>query len=137
MAQWLVKSEPDVYSWKDLCREGRTFWSGVRNFQARNNLNAMKVGEKVLFYHSQSTKDVVGIAEVVREAYPDPTSPEDTRWVVVDLAPVRALTKPVTLSQFKADPLLSQAALVKQSRLSVLPMTDAQYQRVLEIGEAP
>jgi predicted RNA-binding protein with PUA-like domain len=135
MNYWLVKSEPDVYSWSTLQKEGRTFWSGVRNYQARNNLAAMKSGDKVLFYHSQSTKDVVGVAEVVGESYPDPTSPDDPRWLVVDLSPSFSLLSPVTLSQFKADDLLKESALVKQSRLSVMPLTEAQYLRVLELGK--
>lgn len=136
MAYWLVKSEPDVYSWSDLQKDGSTVWTGVRNFQARNNLAAMKLEDQVFFYHSQSTKDIVGVARVVRESYPDPTSPDDTRWVVVDLAPVTALPKPVTLTQFKADPLLKGAALVTQSRLSVQPITEEQYRRVMELAES-
>lgn len=135
MAYWLVKSEPDVYSWADLQKDGRTVWTGVRNFQARNNLAAMKREDQVFFYHSQSTKDIVGVAKVVRESYPDPTSPEDARWVVVDLEPLSPLKKPVTLAQFKADPLLQAAALVTHSRLSVQPITEEQYLRVIELSQ--
>lgn len=135
MACWLVKSEPEVYSWDTFVMEGRTFWSGVRNAQARNNLQAMKLGEPVLFYHSQEGKAIVGIAEVAREAYPDPTSPEDPRWVVVDLVPVRKLNCPVSLAMFRADPILQDAALVRQSRLSVMPLSPEQYARVLELAK--
>lgn len=131
---WLVKSEPSVYSFAQLQAEGRTYWSGVRNAQARNFMQEMKLGDPVLYYHSQEGKEVVGIATIVGEHYPDPTSPDDPRWVVVDLAPVRALAKPVSLAQFRAEPLLASTYLVRQGRLSVMPVTPEQYARVVELG---
>ncbi len=134
MPTWLVKSEPDVYAFDQLVAEQRTFWSGVRNAQARNNLAAMKTGERVLYYHSNEGREIVGIATVLAEHYPDPTSPDDPRWVVVDLGPVARLARPVTLGQCKDDPILRETALVRQGRLSVMPVTDAQYARVLELG---
>jgi len=118
---WLAKSEPKKYSWDDFVSEGRDYWDGVRNYQARNNLSAMKIGDRVLFYHSVTGKEVVGIAEVVREAYQDPTT-DDERWVAVDMVPVEKLTRPVTLADIKAEPALAEVALVKQSRLSVVPL---------------
>jgi predicted RNA-binding protein with PUA-like domain len=138
MAYWLVKSEPDVYSWDDLVRDGSTVWSGVRNYQARNNLAAMKEGERVLFYHSQSTKDVVGVATVLRTAYPDPTIPEDPRWQAVDIRPVFKLKNSVTLEQFKTNEVLKESILAKHSRLSVMPISDAVYAQVMKLsGSTP
>ncbi|MEN9785365.1 MAG: hypothetical protein RLZZ299_629 [Pseudomonadota bacterium] len=134
MATWLVKSEPEVYAFAQLEAEGRTFWNGVRNAQARNNLAAMRTGDRVLYYHSNEGREIVGVAEVVAEAYPDPTSPEDPRWLVVDLAPVGPLCTPVTLAACKADPVLRETALVRQGRLSVMPVSPAQYTRALELG---
>ncbi len=131
---WLVKQEPEAYSWDDFTRDGSTFWDGVRNFQARNNLRAMKEGDAVLFYHSVKEKRVVGLAQVTREAYPDPTA-ETGDWSVVDLEPVKALNAPVSLAQIKEDTALEQMAFVKQSRLSVSPVTVEEFQRILEIGE--
>ena len=119
MQHWLVKSEPFKYSWEKFNKDGRTFWDGVRNYQARNNLREMKEGDLVLFYHSNEGKEIVGIAKVVKEAYQDPTT-DDTNWVVVDLAPVEALKTPVTLEQIKADPKLQDIGLVRQGRLSVM-----------------
>lgn len=136
MQRWLVKSEPEVYGWTQFVAEGRTYWSGVRNAQARNALAAMKVGDRVLYYHSNEGKEVVGVAEVVREAYPDPTAPEDPRWVVVDLVPVAPLPRPVPLAAFKADPVLAETALVRQSRLSVMPISEAAWARVMALGGA-
>lgn len=133
MAHWLVKSEPETYGWSTFVADGRTVWSGVRNAQARINLNTMRVGDTVLFYHSQVGKEVVGIAEVVREAYPDPTS-DDPRWLAVDLVPVRALARPVPLTDIKADPTLADMTLVRHTRLSVMPVSEAHYLRVLERG---
>jgi predicted RNA-binding protein with PUA-like domain len=133
MPTWIAKSEPGTYSWTRLTTEKHAVWDGVRNYEARNNLAAMKRGDRVLFYHSGVGREVVGIAEVVREAYPDATS-DDPRWVAVDLAPVRALARPVTLAQFKADALLKETKLVKQGRISVSPVTQAQFDRVLELG---
>jgi len=133
MNYWLVKSEPGAYSWDDFTALGRDHWDGVRNYQARNNMMAMKAQDRVLFYHSVKDKEVVGIAEVVREHYPDPTT-DDTRWVVVDLAPVEKLPKPVTLQQIKADERLANIALVKQSRLSVMPIKEEEYDIILSLA---
>ena len=133
---WLVKSEPFKYSWEKFNQDGRTFWDGVRNFQARNNLRAMKEGDLVLFYHSNEGKEVVGVAKVVKEAYQDPTT-EDPNWVVVDLAPVEALKKPVTLEQIKADDRLTDIGLVRQGRLSVMALKSAEFDRILEMSQQP
>jgi predicted RNA-binding protein with PUA-like domain len=130
---WLVKQEPTKYSFDQLVKDGRTMWDGVRNFQARNNLQAMRVGDRVLFYHSVVGTAVVGICEVAREAYPDPTTKEDG-WVVVDLVPVKALKKPVTLAEVKADPALKDIPLVRQSRLSVMPLEKAAFDRIVALG---
>jgi predicted RNA-binding protein with PUA-like domain len=139
MATWLVKSEPEVYAFDQLVAEGRTFWNGVRNAQARNNLASMRLGDRVLYYHSNEGREIVGIATVVAEAYPDPTSPEDPRWVVVDLAPAARLARPVGLAECKGDALLQETALVRQGRLSVMPVSAAQFERVLALagGERP
>jgi predicted RNA-binding protein with PUA-like domain len=134
MNYWLVKQEPEDYSWDAFARDKRAAWTGVRNFQARNNLRAMKKGDSVFYYHSGEQKQVVGIARVVKEAYPDPTA-EDGAWVAVDLAPVKPLEKPVTLQTVKADKLLRDMALAKNSRLSVSPVTGPQADRLLEFAE--
>lgn len=115
--------------------QGRAVWDGVRNYQARNNLNAMKQGDQVLFYHSVTKPGVVGLATVVREAYPDPTSPDDLRWVVVELEPVMPLARPVTLAQIKAEPLLANMGLIKQSRLSVMPVRPDEFELILSLGQ--
>ena len=133
MNYWLTKSEPATYSWADLLREGRTAWTGVRNFQARNSLRAMANGDRVLFYHSGDGKEIVGLARVVKAAYADPTAKEGD-WVCVELAPVKALTKHLTLAAVKADQQLKEMVLVKNSRLSVQPVTVAQFNRVLELA---
>jgi len=130
-----VKSEPETYSWANLARDGRTAWTGVRNFQARNHLRAMARGDRVLFYHSGAGKNVVGIAKVVKAAYPDPTAREGD-WSCLDLAAAAALTPPVTLAAIKADQLLSEMVLVKNSRLSVQPVTEKQFNRVLQLADA-
>ena len=135
MNYWLVKQEPEDYSWSTLVKDGRTVWTGVRNFQARNHLRAMKAGDLVFYYHSGDDKSVVGLARVAKAAYPDPTAGEGD-WAAVDLTPVKALTKPVALSQIKTDPILKAMALVKQSRLSVMPITGAQFNRLLALAEA-
>ena len=135
MNYFLVKSEPFKYSWEQFNKDGQTFWDGVRNYQARNNLKAMKKGDMVLFYHSNEGKEVVGIAKVVNEFYQDPTT-DDTKWVVVDLAPVETLKQPVTLETIKADPLLQDIALVKQGRLSVMPLKVEEFDRILELANA-
>ena len=131
---WLVKSEPDAYAWSDLVRDGSTYWDGVRNAQARNNLLAMRAGDLVLYYHSNVGKDVVGVARVTRTAYPDPTS-DDERWVVVDLVPVQPLAEPVSLAQIKADAALASIPLVVQSRLSVMPIDKPAFERILKLGK--
>jgi len=133
MNHWLVKSEPFKYSWEKFNKDGRTFWDGVRNYQARNNLREMKEGDLVLFYHSNEGKNVVGIAKVVKEAYQDPTT-EDTNWVVVDLVPVQALDKPVTLEQIKAEESLKDVSLIRQGRLSVMPLKATEFDKILEMG---
>jgi predicted RNA-binding protein with PUA-like domain len=130
---WLVKQEPEAFSWSDFLQEGRTAWSGIRNFQARNHLRAMKNGDRVFFYHSGSAKEVVGVAKVVREAYPDPTAKEGD-WSSVDLAPVKPLKQPVALATIKTDHALRDLPLLRQSRLSVLPLTAGQFRRILELG---
>jgi len=135
-AHWLVKSEPFKYSWDDLVKDGSTYLDGVRNYQARNNLREMKVGDYALYYHSNVGKEVVGIANVIRSAYPDPTT-DDDRWVVVDVAPVKPLKVPVTLAQIKADPQLVQIPLVTHSRLSVMPLEKSDFERILELGKIP
>jgi predicted RNA-binding protein with PUA-like domain len=133
MAAWLIKSEPGKYSWEMLVKDRRTFWDGVRNYQARNNLQAMKKGDHCLFYHSNVGKEIVGVAKVLKGAYQDPTTPDD-RWVVVDVAPVQALKTPVTLSDLKVHPATGEMALIRQSRLSVSPVTAAEYKAVLALG---
>ncbi|TYR38208.1 EVE domain-containing protein [Sphingobacterium phlebotomi] len=135
MNYFLVKSEPFKYSWEQFNKDGETFWDGVRNYQARNNLKAMKKGDLVLFYHSNEGKEVVGIAKVIKEFYQDPTT-DDERWVVVDLAPVETFKTPVTLEMVKADPLLQDIALVRQGRLSVMPLKAAEFDRIVELGNA-
>lgn len=135
MNYWLVKSEPFKYSWDQFLKDKRTFWDGVRNYQARNNLQAMKKGDLVLYYHSNEGKEVVGIAKVVKEFYQDPTT-TDPRWVVVDLSPVKALKKPVGLEQIKADPQLQDIALVRQGRLSVMPLKKEEFDRILLLADS-
>ncbi len=130
---WLVKSEPNAYSWSDLVKEKRTSWTGVRNFTARNNLRSMRAGDEVLFYHSVSDKAVVGIAKVVRDAYPDPTAKEGD-WTTVDLAPIKPLRHPVTLDQIKARRPLKNISLVRQSRLSVHALTGAEFREILRFA---
>jgi len=130
---WLVKSEPDAYSWNDLVKEKKTSWTGVRNFKARNNLRSMRVGDEVLFYHSVTDKAVVGIAKVVRVAYPDRTAKEGD-WSTVDLAPVKQLRHPVSLEQIKAAPRLKNISLVRQSRLSVHALTSAEFREIVKLS---
>ena len=134
MNYWLVKSEPQKYSWEQFVKDKKTFWDGVRNYAARNNLKAMKKGDQVLYYHSNEGLDIVGIAEVIKEAYQDPTT-DDINWVVVDIKPLKALKKPVSLAQIKADASLSDMALVKLSRRSVQPVTVEEWMRVMKLGE--
>lgn len=134
MQYWLIKSEPDVYSFDDLVRDGGTFWNGVRNNTASLNLKKMAVGDLCLYYHSNEGKACVGIARVTRTAYPDPTD-ESGRWVVVDVAPVEALPRPVTLADAKAEPRLKAMVLVNNSRMSVQPVTPAEWAVVLELSK--
>src|SRR4051812_206905 len=131
---WLIKSEPNNYAYQQLAQDKRTRWDGVRNFEARNNLRAMKEGDLALFYHSTIGKEVVGVARVVREAYPDPTAPGED-WSVVDIAPAFALKKPVNLETMKADPSLKGLQLITRGRLSVVPVTEPHFQRILALGE--
>jgi predicted RNA-binding protein with PUA-like domain len=131
---WLAKSEPEAYAWAQLEQDRRTAWTGVRNFQARNNLRAMRPGDLVLFYHSVTDKQIVGIARVVREAYPDATATEGD-WSCVDLEPAAALKQPVTLEAIKTDPALKEMALLRQSRLSVTPLTKPEFARILSLGK--
>jgi predicted RNA-binding protein with PUA-like domain len=133
MNYWLVKSEPEAYSWSQLLKDGKTAWTGVRNFAARNNLRAMKKGDAVFFYHSGESKSIIGIARVAREFYPDPTADEGD-WSCVDLIPEKTLVKPVSLAQIKADNIFNEMPLVKQSRLSVSPLTKAQFERLLKLA---
>ncbi len=131
MNYWLVKSEPNTYSWDDFVKLGRDHWDGVRNYQARNNMKEMKEGDMVLFYHSGDERAVIGTSKVVREFYQDPTT-DDERWVVVDLVPVEKLNKTVTLKEIKADERLSQIHLIRNSRLSVMPLNKEEYDIILE-----
>ena len=130
---WLAKSEPGAYSWDSLERDGRTEWDGVRNFEARNNLRAMREGDRVLFYHSVTGKEVVGVARVAREAYPDPSA-VDGDWSCVDVVPVERFAHPVALATLKADPSLSELALLKRSRLSVVPVSRAHFDHISRLG---
>lgn len=133
MNYWLAKSEPEAYSWAQFVKDGKTAWTGVRNFQARNNLRAMKKGDPVFFYHSVSDKQVVGLARVAKEFYPDATA-EEGDWSCVDLEPVKPLKNPVTLETIKADAVLKEMPLVRQSRLSVTPLTKPQAERLLKLA---
>ncbi|HKE57614.1 MAG TPA: EVE domain-containing protein [Pyrinomonadaceae bacterium] len=132
---WMVKQEPETYSWDDFVKDGRTDWSGVRNYQARNNLRNMKVGDRVLFYHSGKDKAVVGLAEVAKSAYADPTS-DDPQWVAVDLKPTKPLANPVQLAAIRYDKRLSQLPLIRQSQLSVMPLTKDEFDVIVSMGTA-
>ena len=134
MPYWLVKSEPNKYSWEQFVKDKQTSWDGVRNFAARNHLKAMKKGDEVLFYHSNEGLEIVGIAKVFKEAYQDPTT-DDKNWVVVDLKPARKLKKPVTLAEMKTDKRLSNMALIKIGRLSVSPVSDDEWNVIMELAE--
>jgi len=129
----MVKQEPETYSWSDFVNDGVTDWTGVRNYQARNNLREMKPGERVLFYHSGKDKAVVGIAEVAKSAYPDPTA-DDVQWVAVDLKPIKALKNPVPLAAIRYDKRLSQLPLIRQSQLSVMPLTKEEFDVIVALG---
>lgn len=132
MKFWLVKQEPEAYSFNDLVSDGKTDWTGVRNFQARNNLQEMKKGDKVLFYHSVSEKSVVGLAMVSKTAFTDPT---DEKWFAVEIAFDKKFKKPVTLGQIKANKSLANIGLIKQSRLSVMPLTEDEYQEIISMSK--
>jgi predicted RNA-binding protein with PUA-like domain len=134
MNYWLVKSEPFKYSWEQFCKDKKTFWDGVRNYQARNNLRAMAKGDEVLFYHSNEGLAIVGIATVAKTAYQDPTS-DDTNWVAVDLKPLKALKNTVSLATMKQTPGLENLALIKQGRLSVCPVTSMEYKIILDLAK--
>ncbi|MFN4253377.1 MAG: EVE domain-containing protein [Saprospiraceae bacterium] len=134
MNYWLVKSEPDVFSYQQLVADGQTRWDGVRNYQARNNLRAMKVGDLCLFYHSNIGLEIVGIARVSREAYPDPTA-ESGDWSAVDMVPVKAFTKPVPLPVIKATPALQNLLLVRNPRISTMPVSPEEWEILLQMGE--
>lgn len=133
-AYWLMKSEPFKYPWDQLVRDGSTYWDGVRNYEARNNLAAMKRGDLALYYHSNEGKEVVGVVEIVKESYPDPTT-DDERWLVVEIEPRVALREPVSLGTIKADPKLSEIQLVRRGRLSVVPLTPVEFRYILELGK--
>jgi predicted RNA-binding protein with PUA-like domain len=135
MNHWLVKSEPFKYSWDQFEKDGKTFWDGVRNYQARNNLKGMKKGDLVLWYHSNEGLEVVGIAKVVKEAYQDPTT-EETAWVVVDLKPFKKLKRPVSLAEIKADSRLQEIGLVKQGRLSVQALKPEEFDAILDLSSS-
>lgn len=128
----MVKQEPEAYSWDDFVKDGATDWTGVRNFQARNNLKAMKKGDKVLFYHSVTGKEVVGIATVSKEAFPDPT---DDKWFATELKPVKSLKNPVTLAKIKANLSLAELKLVRQSQLSVMPVTKDEFDEIISMSK--
>ena len=134
MNYWLIKSEPGTYSWSDLERDKKTLWDGVRNYQARNNLKAMQVGDLCLYYHSVNEKQVVGVTKVVKAFYPDPTAKEGD-WVVVDVAPHQKLKNPVTLAQVKGEERLSEMVLVRNSRLSVQPVKKEEFDIILAMGQ--
>lgn len=131
---WMVKQEPETYSWDDLVKDGETDWTGVRNYQARNNLRAMKAGDRVLFYHSGKEKAVVGTAEVTKAAYADPTA-DDEQWVAVDLKPVKRLKNPVPLAAIRYDKRLSELPLIRQSQLSVMPLTKDEFETIVATGD--
>src|SRR6185503_1586706 len=133
MNYWLVKQEPEAYSWEAFVKDGKTAWTGVRNFAARLNLRAMKKGDLVFYYHSNTGKEIVGLARVEKEAYPDPTATEGD-WPCVDLVPVRPLKTPVSLQTIKADRALKEMAIVRQSRLSVSALTESQFDRLMELA---
>jgi len=133
-SHWLVKSEPSAYSWENLRRDKSARWDGVRNFEARNNLRAMKKGDLVFYYHSSEGKEIVGIAKVVKESYADPTATEGD-WSVVDLAPVKPLARPVTLAALKSDKALANLAVVRKPRISVVSITPAEFAHILEMAE--
>lgn len=135
MNYWLIKSEPVKYSWDQFLKDKVTFWDGVRNYQARNNLKDMRKGDLCMFYHSNDGKEIVGIAEVVKQAYQDPTT-DDPRWVVVDLKPNQKLDKPVTLETMRNDPVLQQIGLIRQTQLSVMPLSPDEFNQIIMLSKA-
>lgn len=136
MQYWLVKQEPESYPWSTFVRDGCAVWSGIRNYQARNNLRQMRAGDLILYYHSVSTKEVVGVAKVVKEAYPDPTAQGDD-WSAVDIAPFCAVKCPVSLSRMKVEESLKDFLLFRHTRLSVMPVSKLHFLEILKIGETP
>jgi len=134
MNYWLMKSEPDAYAWETLVKDGKGIWDSVRNYQARNNLKAMKLGDLAFFYHSNIGKEIVGIMKIVKEAYQDPTT-QETAWVVVEVAPEKTLKRPISLAEIKADPQLTAIPLIKATRLSVSPVTKEEFDRILFLSE--
>ena len=134
MNYWLMKSEPGAYSWDDMLKDGRTYWDGVRNYTARNNMKSMKVGDRAFFYHSVKEKTIIGVVKIVKEYYQDPTT-DDDRWVVVDIEPELTLNNPITLEQVKSDDRLSDMVLVKQSRLSVQPVTKEEFDIIMNLAK--
>lgn len=133
MKHWLIKTEPGTYAWRDLCRDGKTSWDGVRNFQARNNIRAMRPGDRALFYHSVSEKRILGVVRIVAEPYPDPTA-RDGDWSAIDVEPESAFQRPVTLAEIKSERTLRSMALLKQSRLSVQPVKKSEFDRIVALG---
>ena len=131
---WLVKQEPTKYNWDQFVKDKKTYWDGVRNYQARNNLKLMEKGDLVLFYHSVKDTEVKGIAKIIGEHYPDPTT-DDDRWVVVDLKPLKPLNRPVSLEDIKQNSQLREISLIKQSRLSVMPLTKTEFKTILKMGK--
>lgn len=132
MNYWMVKQEPEAYSWDDFVKDGKTDWTGVRNFQARNNLKAMKKGDKVLFYHSVTGKEVIGIAKVSKEGFPDPL---DEKWVAVEIVPDKKLKKPISLADIKSNVALANIKLIRQSQLSVMPLTKDEFEEILSMSK--
>lgn len=135
MSYWLLKSDPEAYSWEDMKKEKKTDWDGVRNYQARNFMKDMKKGDIALFYHSGNERSVIGTVEITKESYQDPTT-DDDRWVAVEVTFGSQLNRPVTLKEIKADEKLSEIALIRQSRLSVMKLEDFEYKRILEIAQS-
>lgn len=135
MKYWLVKSEPFKYSWEKFLKDKSTYWDGVRNYQARNNIREMSLGDLVLFYHSNEGKEVVGVARVIKESYQDPTT-DDDRWLVVDIEPVETLKKPVSLETIKKEESLQNISLVRQGRLSVMPLAKEEFDKILELSQS-
>lgn len=133
MNYWIIKSEPFKYSWQQLLDDGWTFWDGVRNYQARNNLREMKAGDYCLYYHSNEGKEIVGICKVIKESYPDPTI-DDERWLAVDVEPVKSLEKSVTLKEMKADDRLTELGLIRNGRLSVIACSKEHYDIIMELA---